>query len=575
MRLIPLGVAVVAATLYFTGLGDAPFFDPPEGFHAEIAREMLERGDYVTLRLNGVRYLDKPPLVYWLVASAFSIGGPSPFAARLWAALAAVGCAAVTARLGMLMAGPRVGLLAGLMTAANLGFYVFGRHLKPDTVLIFCIMLAFTGFIAAYLGRGGRWGLPLFYAALGLATLAKDVLGAVGPLAAVAIFFWVTRERPLGPWLPWWGAAIFAAIAVPWYLAVEAANRGFLWYTLVDQHLLAFAGQRLYPDEDVPLGMLEFLAVTAAAFLPWTLALPWALSRVFRRPWTTPVDRAFLLLGIWAVLVVGVFALSPFKLPHYGLPAFPALALLVARVWDETMSAEDGAPRIRPLLAPILVVFALCALGAGLVWTGVVPGPEQAMEAFDVASRNRVAQGQVPVSGGAVFRPLLGSVTAIFGLATAGLAIAAWRRRVELGLLVALGAAFAMLPVVGTAMTRVAEARSARPIAEALLMRAGPDDTVFHEGALENSASVLLVLERPVLIVDGTVSNLAFGSTFADARGVFLSADRVREAWSEPGRRFLISAVPPEWSLVRGLPEGSVHLVAEAAGRRLYSNLPP
>src|SRR5262249_45685448 len=165
----------------------------------------------------------------------------------------------------------------------------------------------------------------------------KDLLAACGPLIAIASFFVITRERPWGPWAPWWGIALFAVVAVPWYLAVEAHNRGFLWYTVVDNHVLNFLRQRRFPDEDVPLSTLEFLAVTIAAFLPWSLAAPWAIARALRRPWPTAADRLWVLVAVWALLVIGFFAMSPFKLPHYGLPAFPALALLVARLWDETL----------------------------------------------------------------------------------------------------------------------------------------------------------------------------------------------------------------------------------------------
>src|SRR5438552_5895415 len=191
---------------------------------------MLTRGDFVTPRLDGVRYFDKPPLLYWLIALSSLPAGPTPFAARFWSALATVGVAVVTAHLGLLLGGPRVGLLAGLMVAANMGIFLFGRFVKPDLVFILCIALAYLGFVLAYLGRG-RWPLALGYGALGLATLAKDVLGAVGPVVAVAVFFWLTGERPWRPWVPWWGVAIFSAIALPWYALVEWHNRGFLWYT--------------------------------------------------------------------------------------------------------------------------------------------------------------------------------------------------------------------------------------------------------------------------------------------------------------------------------------------------------
>lgn len=574
MRLIPLGVAAIAAALYLGGLGAAPLVDPPEGFHAEIARSMAAAGDWVTPRLNGVRYFDKPPLLYWLLSASFAVDGPTPFAARIWSALAAVGCAAVTARLGLLMGGPRVALLGGLMVVANLGMFLFGRLVKQDVLFILLITLAWAGFAAAYLGRGGRWGLALFYGALAAATLAKDMLGAVGPLLAVAVFLWITRERPLAPWWPAWGVLLFAAIALPWYLAVESRNHGFLWYTIVDQHVLSFAQQRVFPDEDVPLSALEFLAVTAAAFLPWSLAVPWGLARTLRPPWPKAEDRLWLLMSLWALLVLGFFTASPFKLPHYGLPAFPAMALLAARVWDEAIAGVVGRVGARTLLGPVAVVFLLAAVALGGAWTGLVPIPGAAMRAVDVTTRNLAARGQAAAGASVdLFGSILAVSALIFAVGTLVVAVAAWRRAAELGVTVALGAVLAFLPVAGKGMAQFARMRSAEPIAEALVRRAGAGDTIIHEGALENSASVLLRLRRPVHVVNGLVSNLAFGATFPEARDTFWPPDRVAAAWAGPGRTFLISVARPEASVVRQLPPDTVHLITEAGGRRLYSNL--
>jgi len=573
-RLVPLGVALVAAALYLAGLGDAPFLDPPEGFHAEIAREMAVGGDLVTLRLNGVRYFDKPPLLYWLMAAGFSTAGVSPFTARLWPALGAVGCAAVTAALGVLLSGPRVGLVAGLVVTANLGVFLYARLVKPDLLFIMFIVLAYAGFTAAYLGRGGRRGLGLFFAALGLATLAKDMLGALAPLLVVATFLWITRERTLAHWSPWWGWALFAGIVVPWYAAVESANPGFLWYTVVDNHLLNVARQRVFPDEDVPLTALEFVLVTGGAFLPWALAAPWALARTLRRDWSGPADRAWLLFAVWSLLVIGFFTVAPFKLPHYGLPAFPALALLVARLWDDALARRPGAPSARALTVPIAVVFALAALAATAAWAGVLPVPRRVVSTVDVAARNLAARGQTAAERPLeAFGPVLVSCALVFAGGAVALGVAAWRRSAELGLAAAVAVMLAFLPAAGRGMGEFARGRSAGPIVAALERRAGPDDVVVHEGALENSGSVLLALRRPVRVVDGLVSNLAFGSTFPDGRDVFWDASRLREAWTTPGRRFLVSVRDPETSVVRWLPAGTVHLLATGGGRRLYSNL--
>ena len=176
-----------------------------------------------------------------------------------------------------------------------------------------------------------------------LALLGKDV--HIGPLAVIALFLVLVRERDVAArFVPWAGVALFLAVALPWYLLVEWSNRGFLWYTVVDNHVLNFTRSRVFPDEDVPLSALEFVGVTAAGFFPWCLALPWAVWRGLRDPRDNPWARPWLLLALWTVVVLGFFTLSPFKLPHYGLPAFPAMALLVAKLWEDVLDRAPGAP---------------------------------------------------------------------------------------------------------------------------------------------------------------------------------------------------------------------------------------
>jgi hypothetical protein len=556
--------------MYLLGLGAAPFLDPPEGFHAAIAESLRSSGDWTTLRLDGVRYFDKPPLLYWLMGLSFSLAGPTEAAARGWPAMAAIGIAAVTGWIGTMLSGPRVGLLAGLLASVNVGTFVFGRQVKPDLIFILLILLAFAGFIVAYRGRG-RWGLALFYASLGVAALAKDFMGALGPLGIVAAFLWITRERPYGAWVPWWGLLLLIGTALPWYAMAEARNHGFLWYIVVDNHLLNFARQRVFPDEDVPLGSLQFLGVTLLAFLPWVLAAPWALARALRPPWPDAQARLWGLLALWAVLVIGVFTLSPFKLPHYGLPAFPALALLIARVWDESIDALPGAVPPRVLIVPIVVVFAVTSAVLALGALGRLPAPAGALQSVDVPSRNLDARGQtVGWPSMELFVPIMVKGALVFGLAAAAMAAAAWRRLPAIGIGVALAAMIAFLPMVGEGMAVFARSRSARPITEALTRRLGPDDIIVHEGPLEDTGSLLLRVRRPVRVVHGLQSNLAFGATFPEARDVFWSESRLQDMWAAPTRCFLVSTVDPQHSVMRAL--GPVHLLAESGGRWLYSN---
>jgi 4-amino-4-deoxy-L-arabinose transferase-like glycosyltransferase len=555
--------------MYLLGLGSAPFLDPPEGFHAALAESVRTSRDWATLRANGVRYFDKPPLLYWLMAASFSTTGPTEGAARVWPALAAVGVAAVTGWIGIMLGGARVGLLAALLVATNMGVFVFGREVKPDLPFIFFIVLAFAGFVVAYRGTG-RWGLAVAYSALGFAALTKDFLGAVAPMGVVAVFLWITRERPYAAWAPWWGVALTMAIALPWYVAGELASRGFLWYMVVDNHVLNFARQRVFPDADVPLGSLAFLAVTLGAFLPWALAAPWAVARVLRPPWSNADARLWGLLGSWVVLVIGCFTLSPFKLPHYGLPAFPALALLVARVWDESIEALPGALAPRTLLTPIAVLFALAGAGLVLGSLGFLPMPAGALETVDVSARNLAARGQVAAAAPpALYAPIMLKSGLVFVVAAAAMTVASVRRLPAAGIGVALAAMIAFLPMAAEGMAVFARSRSARPVIAELTRRLAPADIVIHEGPLEDSGSLLLAVHRRVHVVDGLHSNLAFGATFPEARDVFWSEARLREAWRS-GRCFLVSTVAPPAIAVRALEPA--YLVAEGGGRWLYTN---
>ncbi len=572
---ILIGVGVAVGALYLARLGAAPFVDPPEGLHAEIAREMLAGGDWITLRFNGVRYFDKPPLLYWLMAGSFWLAGPSEWAARIWSALAAVGTAVLTAWIGWRLQSERTGLIAGLVVAANLGFFIFGRIVKQDALMIFFLWAAFTAFFAAYLGAG-RWTLYAAFGCLGMTVLSKDLLAAVGPAVIIALFFFLTRERGIRvQWLPLAGVALFLAIALPWHLAVEWRNGGFLWYTVVDNHVLNFTRQRVYPDEDVPLTALEFLLVNFVAFFPWSLAVPMALARIFRRPWERAEERGWLLLGLWGLFVLAFFTLSPFKLPHYGLPAFPALALLVAKLWDDALEAERRAPPPRSLLIPPLVALGALAVITALAWRGTVWLPTGSLLLADVASRNLQAQGQgAPVPTFDELYPLLRTLTLILGGGSVALAVAVWRRWHQFGLGVLLAVMAAFLPLTVDGLTLFAKSRSVRPIAEAVTMRAGPRDLVVYEGALENSGGLLLSLKRQVKIVGGLQSNIAFGATFPDARGVFWGTEELRARWTGAERIFLVSGVRPARSVVSNLPREKVHLLLRSGGRWLYSNRP-
>lgn len=558
-----LAVAV-AAPLLLTALGAAPFDDPGEGMHAEIARELARSGDPLRLTLNGVRYVDKPPLLYVLVAAAFAALGPVEAAARLVPAVAALAAVGATAWLGARWLGPAGGVVAGLALATCTGFFAYGRYVRPETLFVAALAggfaLALDGLARERRGRVAA-GLALF----GLAGLAKDPLGVVAPpLALGAALALGGRARPVRRWLPWPGVVAALVLGLGWYLAVELTTPGFLWYTGVDNHLLNVARARQFPDEDVPLGALAFLAVASAAAMPWIVpaaATTWRLAR--RRAWRDPEELPWVAVALWAVGVLGLTALSPFRLPHYGLPAYPAVALLAARGWGEL-----GRARLGLVHAATFGVLAIACASAWASDGGVFMS--DVMGATDVATRKGAAAGATaPLPPWPALRALLGSAAVVLAAgAVAAAAAARWRAR--LAVWAALVTTLALMPVVAQGLALVASHRSVRDLARVIGAAAGERDIVVHEGPIEGSGALEWYgAPRPV-IVDGRRSVLGFGATRADGASAFWDAEQLRRAWHGPRRVWLVSVRPPSDSVVTGL--AGARLVHESGGRRLYVN---
>ncbi len=536
--------------------------------HAEIAREILLTGDRITLHLNGVRYFDKPPLFYWLTALSMAAGGLTERAARLGPVLGSLAALGGTLFLGARLLSPRAGVVAGFALLTSAGFFHYGRYLRPETLFVAAIQWGFALLLAP--GESPRRAV-LGLGALGIAVLAKDPLGALGPLAAVALARALTgRLRPLSQWLPWGGVALLLAIGGAWYLLVELRNPGFLWYTIVDDHLLNVARARYFPDEDVPLTGPEFLTVAGLGVFPWILPAALTVAGFLRRrAWREPRETPWIALAVWAVGVYGFFTLSPFKLPHYGLPAYPAVALLAARWW-----AEGRAPRL--ILALHLVAFAAIALGFGWVyWSNGRAFMDWVFGAADVYTRKEAVIGQsAPFPAWADLRSLVGGTAVAFGAGSLGLLVAIARRARGFGLAVICVTLVAWLPLVGRAGSLVAESRSVRPMASEIRRRAGPDDVLVHEGPIENSGALEFYSGRRPVILDGRVSVLGFGATFPGAEETFWEGPRLAEAWRSPRRVFLLTTRTPAKSAVAAQPESDVHLLAAGGGRWLYSNRP-
>jgi 4-amino-4-deoxy-L-arabinose transferase-like glycosyltransferase len=601
-------VVALAAALLGPGLGGAPFDDPGEGQHAEIAREMLG-GSWLTLRLNGVRYFDKPPLLYWLTAMSFTLFGLTEGPARLAPLLGALLALAATTLLGARLLGAGGGVLAGLALLSCALFAAFARYVRPESLFVAAIAWGFTGLLLQLRGagrgpctppiaddrlllqtrrlRGPRngprtppaadsrsgagWGL-VGCGALGVAALAKDPLGLLGPLAAIGIALALAgRLRPVSAWLSPLGWGLLLVIGFGWYAVAAATEPSFLWYTVVDNHLLNVARMRQFPDEDVPLSSLEFLAAAGFGAFPWIVAAAVTVAGLLRRrAWRDRAEVPWVALALWAVGVLLLFTVSPFKLPHYGLPAYPALALLAARAW------HDAVPRPRGLIGAHVALFGLA--GAGCAWAAAGDGQAFTTAVFgvsDVYTRKEAAWGQAaPYPAWGSLQPLVAWAAGVLLVGAGGLAVAAARRSARAGCWTVAAVMLLLVPVVAIGLAVTSSARAVTVMAGEIRARLAPGDVLVLEGPIENAGAVEFYSGHRPALLDASRSVLGIGATFADAAATFWSTPRFTEAWASARPPYLLTTREPDRSIVASLPPRSARLLFAHNGRWLYGRAP-
>src|SRR5713101_381212 len=330
----------LSAVLAFYQLGERPLSSPAEARYALIARAMLDDGDWVQPRLNGVRYYEKPPLLYWSVAASYRLFGQTEGASRVPSAAAYVATVAVTFFLARELLGAATAPLAALVFATSAGPFLYGRFLFTDTLFVLWLAVSLLGLVVVARGQRGPLGPLLFWGGLSLAGLTKGLAGLVFPLgtaATCALLFGPMRLlRDLRPRL---GAAIVAVVLVPWHLLLGARDPDFLRFYLVNEHLPRFFNAR-EPIDYSPLAIGGFWLASALSLLPWSLFLPAALA-------SPDLRKALALPLVWSAWVIAFFTTSGSRLEYYALPAFPALAVVVAAYWRGAIDTRPSRAGVR------------------------------------------------------------------------------------------------------------------------------------------------------------------------------------------------------------------------------------
>ena len=339
-----------SALVWFGPLDYRKLVKPDEGRYAEISREMAATGDWITPRLNGLKYFEKPPLQYWATAVAFKVFGVNEWTARLWTAATGFLTVLLIGWGGRRLFGPEAGLYAAMVSMSNVYFAGLGHINTLDMGLTLFTTLAMVGFSLAQRAgishRERQWAMRAVWAAMALAVLSKGLIGIVLPGATLALYTLATRDWSI--WrrlylLP--GLLIFMGLAAPWFVAVSLENPGFAWFFFVHEHFLRYA--TLSARREGPV--YYFVPLLLVGFLPWVVLMLdslYANAHDYKRQ--KPLDRPALVLLIWAVLVFVFFSISSSKLPAYILPVFPALALLMGKRLV-TLQARQLIARVAPV----------------------------------------------------------------------------------------------------------------------------------------------------------------------------------------------------------------------------------
>ncbi|AFL89779.1 PMT family glycosyltransferase, 4-amino-4-deoxy-L-arabinose transferase [Terriglobus roseus DSM 18391] len=584
--------------------------DDVDSVYIEVAREMLQRHDYVTPVIDGIRFFDKPPLMYWMAAAGMKVFGPFDWAARLPLSLAVLGLFLSVYALGRKLFGERGGFYAALAMATSLGPYLFTRFYIPDIlnalwmtlgVHLFLIALdrARTGHTAA-----ARWATWAFAAVMALNLLTKGLIGIVFPIGFVVLYALLTRQMRRTFSLPILSAlAIFAAIALPWHvlaalrnpaIAMPAgtglpAHAGWFWFYIINEHFMRFRGLRIphdYGQVPIPLFWLMFFLW----LMPWVAFLPAAWTQ-YARLWrdraldSSKRKQAALTVLLWSGMVLGFFTLSS-RQEYYSLPALPALALMAGGV---VAGAEHGDPHLRRniLRASTWFLLPLCTL-IGIVCgvLGIIsPSAPEGADISQLLTSNpdqyNLALGHLhdlTTRAMGFFRaPLLGMAVSMLGVGP----IAWWLRwhgdrrianRDRAANSVLAVSMCGVLLCVHTGLARFYPIIGSKGLATQLAAVVQPQDAVMLDGELTSGSTLLFYTRHPLQLVNGRVNGPWFGSFWPDAPHIFEDEASLHRAWAGSQRVYLLTYEKPRIADLQKF--APVRIFAESGGKMILTNKP-
>lgn len=501
-------IAVIAS---LGSLGHRKLANPDEGRYSEIAREMAQSGDFVTPRLNGLKYFEKPPLQYWATAIAFKVFGENEFAARLYTALCGLGCILLVGYAGRRLYDQETALLSALVLMSAPYFAALAEIATLDMGLTFWLTLSVTSFlIAQQVGSESsrrRWLLAAWGGMAG-AMLSKGLVGIVFPAAALLLYCITHRDFRLIRQLQWArGLLLFAALTAPWFIAVSRQNPEFAQFFFVHEHFERFLTTQHRREES----WWYFFPILFAGFLPWTFALVpaaasgWKHAAHLSRRGASFSPLKFVVL--FTVFILLFFSKSGSKLPAYILPMFPLLAL--------TMGAYLRHCAPRALSWMVLPVVPLALWGTYAAWQA------PAAKAANLFARALYES----MSFWAVAASLLLALCALFAFLLLRF------RRKWAGILVLAGGSIVSIEFVEYGYEHISPLQSGAGMAAAIKPRITPETRLYSVDIYDQSLP--FYLKRTLTLVNYS-DEFAPGLKAEPEKSIARLAD-FPAAWQQPG----------------------------------------
>lgn len=560
----------VTAAIYLGSAGIPSLLDDADSFYAVVAREMNQRRDWVTPYANTIRYLEKPPLFYWLISLSYAVSGTmNAFTARLPTALAVVALVFVTYKIGRELFGFRAGLFGGLALATSIGMFLFTRIILPDALFTLLLSLIFHSFLRWERSERKTWPLLRMYAFAGLAVLAKGLIGIVFP-AGILLFTLVLTGRWKDVWrlvsLP--GIVLFLTIAVPWHVLAGTRNPGFYWFYFINEHLLRFLGKR-YPKDYGTVPLVPFWLLHIVWLFPWSIYLLRLLSPGSFKRAMNESHRAIVLPLVWALTILLFFSFSS-RLEYYTVPALPALALLAgaqcAALWEKggkwpgiVLAATGG-------LIGIALIGIAATVSAGMPdsWLELKDNPDLYVyylgHLFDLTPESLLAL-RMPMVLAATGLGLLIPLHHFLKQAEAKAAS------------LALGMAVFFLAA-NIAFLIFAPRLTSQPVAAEISRRLDDKSDIVIDGEWSEGSSVSFYTGRVLWLHNGRTTTLEYGSRYPDAPSLFPDDEAVRRMWDDASRRvFLVTFASKQAKLDALIPRNKF-LLFRYGDKALYSNRP-